>query len=158
MLFRALQSSGQPLTVLKLAHESRTIVQSTLRPRCLVCIRPLHWFVVRPKLNCSVRTRSMQRATREELRQLYSNYLSGLDKTKISLVHIESKQGRAFQSFCFYRTAALLALVAASVAASGAQMPSCGCHGKWTAYLAKGLSVELLSKHFEGIVSASGCM
>lgn len=66
------------------------------------------------------------------------------------------------------RAAALLLLLALSVAASGARVPPIsataafgggggGSVADWCAYLAKGLNVDLLARHFEGIVSAIGC-
>lgn len=61
-------------------------------------------------------------------------------------------------------------LVAVSIMASGGEMPkfrvaSGGSDGgettasaEWAAYLSKGINATLLAKHFEGIVSALGCM
>lgn len=54
-------------------------------------------------------------------------------------------------------------LVALSIAASGADVPIGSANGDgggvdWKEYLAKGINVPLLERHFEGIVSALGCM
>lgn len=75
---------------------------------------------------------------------------------------------------CFNRTAALLVLVAASIAVSGGEMPrfgvgdsgngdssissSGGGGAAWAAYLCKGINSALIERHFEGLVSALGCM
>lgn len=61
----------------------------------------------------------------------------------------------------------MLAIIGVSVAVSGAAMPAlpwnlngepAGTPAEWSTYLMKGLALELLSKHFAGIVSALSCM
>lgn len=66
------------------------------------------------------------------------------------------------------RTPALLALAACSVKLSGATAPAISLFsltsgdgdavGEWGAYLAEGLALGLLARHFEGITSALACM
>lgn len=65
------------------------------------------------------------------------------------------------------RTAALLALLAVCVAASGEPVPAwsgisgdsqAGTGEAWVAYFVKGLALDLLARHFEGIASAACCM
>lgn len=61
-------------------------------------------------------------------------------------------------------------LIAVSTAASGAEMPSlfpnvthggdgdgAGLAADWRSYVAKGMALDLLARHFEGFVSAVGC-
>eukprot|EP00903_Cladosiphon_okamuranus_P012179 g11422.t1 len=68
-----------------------------------------------------------------------------------------------------HRTAALFALAACSAKLSGAPPPSfdgdwytaAGLHAvarEWGAFLAKGLALDLLARHFQGIESALACM
>lgn len=64
------------------------------------------------------------------------------------------------------RTIALLALAACSAKFSGAAAPSAGFEtsaastvvDEWTAFLTKGLALDLLARHFEGIGKALTCM
>lgn len=61
-------------------------------------------------------------------------------------------------------------LVAVSVAASGGEMPKFGVSGgesgsgsnssivEWAGYLSRGINAALIERHFEGVVSALGCM
>ncbi|CAM9420632.1 unnamed protein product, partial [Ectocarpus fasciculatus] len=65
-----------------------------------------------------------------------------------------------------HRTVALLALAACSAKFSGAAAPSAGFEtsaastivDEWTAFLTKGLALDLLARHFEGIGKALACM
>ena len=183
LLYRALRF-GQPWTEMELAYGSRTCALgirgqkwdsrmeaggvaelSTARSCCHTVDIGFPCASSSPKR--SVRVLCDVYLVHGELRsaaEFQAFIRSGMDRAKnVLLFPVKRNLGlghskTVFVFFFFFRTAALLALVAVSVAASGAKMPSCGCLGKWTAYLAKGLSAELLSKHFEGIVSASGCM
>lgn len=69
---------------------------------------------------------------------------------------------------CYVRTAALVALAACSAALSGASPPAAGdwhtaaglraaCQ-EWGTFLAKGLALDLLARHFQGFESALACM
>lgn len=72
-----------------------------------------------------------------------------------------------FLDALLYRTAALMAMLAVCVAASGAAVPASAPWSAgdpveimedWIAFLAEGLGLGLLATHFEGLASAACCM
>ncbi|CAM9527414.1 unnamed protein product [Ectocarpus sp. 12 AP-2014] len=74
------------------------------------------------------------------------------------LIKRQSLQHAIRQTLHRQRTSALLVVVAMSIAASGADGSGGNSSAEWGVYLAKGMHLALLQKHFEGIVSALGCM
>ncbi|CAM9599089.1 unnamed protein product, partial [Ectocarpus fasciculatus] len=74
------------------------------------------------------------------------------------LIKRQSLQHAIRQTLHRQRTSVLLVVVALSIAASGADGSGGGSSADWGAYLAKGTHLTLLQKHFEGVVSALGCM
>ncbi|CAM9839761.1 unnamed protein product [Ectocarpus sp. 12 AP-2014] len=74
------------------------------------------------------------------------------------LIKRQSLQHKIRQTLHRQRTSALLVVVAMSIAASGADGSGGSSSAEWGVYLAKGMHLALLQKHFEGMVSALGCM